>query len=169
MEKPIISSTNLATLIGALALFLVTCGCANIDVVRVTGEDDDGGGIRYYRPAPYLLVTRSADAETKGALQLNILYLPDKSQEYAIRTTSGLGSVTADVTLEHGWNLIGINRTIDSKIPETITSLGSLMSALPLVTKAIGQTLDPGLYKIIFDEKGDIVNLKPILYLTNAG
>lgn len=163
MKKIAVSLIILVILAGVLVLLIRTYGCARLKVIRVINEESYKEGIRFYRPAPYLLITRPIAKEK--TLELRIIYLPDPSQEYAIRVTPGFGSITANVTLENGWNLIGINRTIDTKVSETITAIGELVPKLPSVLKAVGETLDPGLYRIIFDDKGDISDLKPILWL----
>lgn len=167
MKKVAVSLLNLVILAGVVVPLIGTYGCARVEVVRVKSEESYKEGIRFYRPAPYLLITRPAATEKEKTLQLSVIYLPDTSQEYAIRITPGLGTVTANVTLDQGWNLVGINRTIDTKLPETITAIGNAISGLPILKalgKKLGEELDPGLYRIDFDDKGYIKDLKPVLF-----
>lgn len=59
-----------------------------------------------------------------------IVYLPDLANRYGIKIDSGLGSATANVTLEQGWRLASINATADSKAAENLTALGSMVGAV---------------------------------------
>ena len=45
---------------------------------------------------------------------LNVVYLPDFTEQYAIQVNSGLGAVSLDVGLENGWMLERTNLTIDN-------------------------------------------------------
>lgn len=104
-------------------------------------------GVRYYRPKPYLLVS-AADTEqvtklddkgkpseitskaTDQFVTLQLQYLPDFSEEYAITVTPGIGTAEVELKLENGWNLTSINQTLDSKLPENIESVSKLVSAI---------------------------------------
>ena len=70
-------------------------------------------GIRFYRSRPYLLVARNAD---KG-LAAQLVYLPDKTQEYVVKQRPGIGSSDLSVTLEGGWNLTALGHKLDTKVP----------------------------------------------------
>jgi len=151
-------------------LILVAAGCARVIVSKVTPGNEARAGIRFYRPHPYLWVTKDKDTKGNGgSLKGVIIWLPDKSEEYAIRVKSGLGSTNLKFTLENGWNLTEFGEVRDSKIPETIQALaGYLESAAALVTakQAAGEKaeLAPGLYAFVFDPKTGLVSdLVPVV------
>ena len=132
--------------IGAIMLLLVAAsGCARVEVRPV--KDGYTDGIRFYRPDLYLLVTEDGDKKTKG----QIVALPDKTQEYFVRTTAGFGSVEANVTLTDGWNLTGLDSKADSKVSELITAAAALAPVF-IASKTPGEpqkkALSPGLYRI---------------------
>jgi hypothetical protein len=54
-----------------LPVLLVLYGCAGVSVARLDSDSSYRGGVRFYRPQPYLLVT-----DAKGALETSIVYLP---------------------------------------------------------------------------------------------
>jgi len=178
------------------AVFLMT-GCADVQVKKVTSDSQEG--IRFYRPHPYLLVTRekvqkpsdqpkplaqkekskegvrgktvastpppSADNVTT---YIQVVWLPDKSENYAIKTKSGFGTVDATVKLDNGWQLTQFGGKIDSKVPETITAATGFLKALPGLTMGMiekegeapakPEMIPPGLYRLEFDEiKGWVI------------
>lgn len=141
-------------------IFLIS-GCAGVEITKITPEDPYEEGLRFYRPYPYLWVTKDKD----GNLQGSIIYLPNRSEEYIIKIKSGMGSVDANFTLENGWNLTGLNETRDSKTPEMIAALtGSLKDLKRILEKAKKEELHPGLYMFIFDDKtGLISDIKPVV------
>ena len=108
-------------------IFLMT-GCAGVEIAKITSDNPYREGLRFYRPYPYLWVTKDKD----GNLQGSILYLPNKNEEYVIRVKSGIGSVDAKFTLENGWNLTGLNEVRDSKTPEMITALTGSLKGLAI-------------------------------------
>jgi hypothetical protein len=140
-----------------LVLCLVLIGCANLDVRAASGPKDEG--LHFFRPQPYLLLAASPNGCT-----VDIKYLPDYDNEYVMIVHAGFGTVNFNPTLDSGWNLTGLNTTVDSKTSEAVTALGSLVgSALPsLVAKAAPKTspivdkgLHPGLYKLELRKSGE--------------
>src|SRR2546427_613598 len=139
------------------SLFLLAIGasaCATVEVRR-TSDATYKDGVRFYRPDVYLLVTN-----VDGKLQTTVVSLPNKAEEYVIRSRSGLGSVSVQATLAGGWNLTELGTTVDTKIPDTISALGSMLSAMKHEAKA--QELEPGLWRIEFDAQGHVSNLKRV-------
>ena len=67
------------------SVLLALAGCAGVSVQRVASEADYQGGVRFYQPQPYLLVT-----DAKGAIETSVVYLPKTNEEYAYRVRSGL-------------------------------------------------------------------------------
>jgi hypothetical protein len=134
-------------------------GCASVEIIKIT-DSTYKDGLRFYRPEPYLLVTK----DDLGKLQTSLIYLPNKSQEYALRTTLGIGAVDMAATLKDGWNLTDIGAKIDSKVPETITAItGALQAAGGLPAFRTSLTLEPGLYRIDFDKPtGFVSGLSPV-------
>lgn len=150
---------RLAVLIAALML----SACApKVSVVRNPNECDKG--IRYYRPKPYLLVTPAGTTKTTTKegqktttieagqtdefVQIELQYLPDFSEEYAINVEPGLGTANVKVELEDGWNLTSINQDLDTKFAENVEALANLAkagaaaipTAGPPSTKAVERT-----------------------------
>ena len=111
-------------------------------------------GVRYYRPEPYLLVTREQSAAGAGnqrdagirrapppggrpapapapaaaepQTSMRIIWLPNRSEEYVIRVRPGIGTASLNVSLTDGWNLTGTNADLDSKTSEFITAISGL-------------------------------------------
>ena len=124
-------------------LIFLMVSCASVEITRITPENPYKEGIRFYRPYPYLWVTKDKD----GNLQGTIYYLPNKNEEYAIKVKSGVGSVDTKFTLENGWNLIQFGETRDSKTAEMITALtGSLKDLKGILEVAKRRTLSRVIY-----------------------
>jgi hypothetical protein len=66
---------------------LAVAGCSTVEVKPFdpTSYQD---GLRFYRPEPYLLVTREDD----GTLRSMIIYLPNKKEEYVVRAVPEVAS-----------------------------------------------------------------------------
>lgn len=148
--------------------FLVTAGCAGVEIARVTDKNADTAGVRFYRPWPYLLVVKNPD----GTLTAKTVYLPKTDEEYVIKVKSGLGTVNASFELVDGWQLIKLGDIRDSKVPETINALAGLTTSVSGVITKAGVTplrsepLPPGLYRFEFDEKtGFVKGLVPASFL----
>lgn len=172
-----------------LITLLALAGCASIKVVRVdpskvdapvagaTGEKTTG--VLFYRPRPYLMVTEAAPAKdqtdskpdptkpaepkpaepTPQVLSVQIIWLPDYSQEYEIQAHPGLGSVTMNPTLKDGWNLTGLSATADSKTAELITAATGLIGAVPKFHAATAKEkpICPGLYPLLIDRTSGLI------------
>ena len=105
--------------IGALSLCCFA-GCTHLTFNQVTDPKAPISGVRYNRPAPYLLVSAGA----QGGCDAKVIWLPDPQQEVEIRTWwFGIGTVSEKPTLTDGWNLTALDSSIDTKFPETITAL----------------------------------------------
>ena len=140
----------------AVAVFT---GCAAVTVKKIPrGDAGSVEGIRFYRPVPYLMVSHgSADSGKPSAnegvtLQFTIVWMPDLSQEYAIQAKSGpFGSVTFNPTLKDGWNLTGLNATVDSKTAELLTAVRGLVPKAWLAPNLpAAENLKPGMYRFVF-------------------
>lgn len=140
------------------SLFLLA-GCAGVEVTRVKNGSDNGG-IRFYRPWPYLLVVPAAN----GGVEAKTVYLPRLDQEYSIKVKPGLGTVNGKFTLSDGWNLTDFGDTRDSKVPETIAALsGAATAAGDLKAAGAEVSIPAGLYEYEIDERsGKVTGLKKI-------
>lgn len=149
------------TVILAVAVALLLSSCATYNVYEAKSSDEPG--VRFYRPWPYLVVK----AGENNTLSFEMLYLPDRSKEYIVKRKGFIGSSNMTLKLEHGWNLIEFGSTSDSKVPETLGSLASLLPALGVKADAkdaknraaSAYTLKPGLYKVTFNASGAVQGL----------
>lgn len=112
-------------------------------------------GIRYYRPKPYLLVSSSGETKVtvkEGSketitvpdakyVHIQLQYLPDFEEEYAIDVRSGFGVADVSITLEQGWNLTAINQKLDSQTDENLQGAAALIGS---IAKAAGGTSATG-------------------------
>lgn len=166
-SAPMINATLSRPLL-LLCLFALTClaGCARMKVTRLTAESDYEDGIRFYRPVPYLVLTKDA----KGALAANVISLPDKNQEYVIQQEVGIGTSNLTVTLDQGWNLVALGHELDSKVPEMITALTGAAGALPF--KAGGgssrSSVQVALYRFVVKD-GIVIGLERLSEDTLVG
>jgi hypothetical protein len=133
---------------GVLALAISASACARVEVTRLADAKTYSEGIRFYRPAPYVVTSLEKDVCTH-----RIVYLPDPDEEYLIRVRSGLGTVDAKATLENGWSLTAFGETRDSKIPETITAVGGLLTAVTAKAEQLAPSCRTGLFKLIYDKE----------------
>lgn len=126
-------------------------GCTPRVRVRANPTAHDEG-IRYYRPKPYLFVTSAGEITTttdkegtsskkevpdERYVNIQLQYLPDFAEEYAIDVRSGFGIADVSITLEDGWNLTAINQKLDSQTDENIAAAAELI-------KGVTGALNPG-------------------------
>lgn len=110
---------------------------------------------------------------------IKLVYLPDYRSPMALRMSTGLfGSVTFKPTLESGWMLTALDSSADSKVPEAITALGSVLGAKAAKSSADtsggaggeDQTvLRPGLYEFVYDSNGVFLGLRRMADFTSSG
>ncbi len=146
------------------ATIVAMAGCSGVEIRQITKQKPYVEGLRFYRPHPYLWVTR--DGDKSEALRATIIWLPDKSQEYVARIAPGLGKVDAKITLENGWNLTSFNESREPETAAIMTALaGYLKLASPLLTGPNTKgVLRPGLYEFSFNpETGLIDGIKPVV------
>lgn len=129
-----------------LLLAVATCAPGCVPRVKVRKNPGPGDtGIRYYRPKPYLLLTPGGGSvqvvEEEGKktttttasdefVNIQLQYLPDFSEEYAIEVKTGLGKADVSLKLEDGWNLTAINQNLDSQTDENIAATAELLKAV---------------------------------------
>ncbi len=133
---------------------LTIAGCSSVRTIRKPGDND--GGIRYYRPKPYLLVT---PAEPTGRMvNLKLEYLPDFNEEYSIHLRG-----KASVALKDGWNLVGVNT---KEAPAEKAEPPVPPQPMPLPAAVVAATNVPiGYYESIFETSGEKKYLKGWRYV----
>lgn len=135
----------------AAAAAAVLCACsAGVTYERAT---DDGTGIRYYEPSPYLLIYSNA----KGGLKWQIVYLPDPTK-LMMATPWVYGGRTEMTLYFHNGMLAGSTQVGDTT--ELAKSLvAAAQAALPLLAAAAAAPPTvpaPYIYKMVVN--GDNVS-----------
>ncbi|WP_165243995.1 hypothetical protein [Paludisphaera soli] len=139
----------------------LSAGCAGVSVVKDPGADD--GGIRYWRPKPYLLVT-PADA-TGRMVKIKLEYLPDFSEEYSITPK---GKKPPQIQLKDGWNLVAVGGPAPPPEPAEAAPAPPPPGADPmkLPEYVVAATNVPiGYYESVFDVRGSRKILKGWRYI----
>lgn len=139
----------LKTTFTLFSLALLLGSCAELTVRKANSTDEEG--VRFRRPKPYLVVTEEA-GEKGPVLSMEIAMLPDPDpdQEYLIGWKSGwFGTVTPSFTLTDGWNLTGMDSTVESGGSSALTSLAEVVGAVAgLRTREGGKPLSVGVYPL---------------------
>lgn len=124
---------NWITAIVVAAAAVAATGCLPRTFVRKNPLPNDKG-IRYYRPKPYLKLAPHLNPITGEAsathVHIELVYMPDFSEEYSIHMRSGFGVNNSKITLDQGWNLVGLDVQLDSKTAENIEAVGSLLGSI---------------------------------------
>jgi hypothetical protein len=102
-----------ACLLAALAL----PGCAHLEF------DAKEPGLTYFDPKPYLAVSKGTDCKVTAA----VLVLPGEKRTLAFK--SGYGTSDLSASLANGL-LQSVGQKTDTKIPETVTALAGVATAL---------------------------------------
>jgi hypothetical protein len=151
-------------------LLAIASGCAQVQVTRLEKPTDYKQGVRFYRPRPYLWVTDAKEEATGDKFRkVTIIWLPDMTQEYVATWQTGLGTVNAQLTLQDGWNLIGLTGQADSKTAEIINAVSGLIPSIAGVRifrdaeKDTKDELALGLWKIDIQPDGSM-KLSPAWY-----
>ena len=151
-----------AITIAAIFGALVAIGCSRV-VVEPYSADKYKDGLRFYRPQPYILVSEKEDDKGKvTGNNISVIYLPDPTQEYVLRSETWIGTVTMKPTLADGWNLVALESTVDPKFAETINALvgAAKLGVAPGAKVAPGKDVTaprPGLYKLVLPKNsGDM-------------
>jgi hypothetical protein len=116
------STARLATLIASALLTGALAACADLSVKRVpAGDDGPIEGVRYYLPKPFIVFAPNAD----GTVSPSVVYLPDKSHEYAIDTQSTLSSYSFQAATDP----IGLLTTVQYATDTTAVASQAIASA----------------------------------------
>lgn len=110
-------------------ILILLSGCAGLDF----GEE----GLSFYEPKPYLFVSVNKDCVSTAT----VISLPGNKK--SVKFKSGYGSADLSIALSNGI-LTNAGQKTDTKIPETITSIASLgtaMAALSATEKGAKQVI----------------------------
>lgn len=144
---------SMAWVFGVVAVLGLAVGCTP-RVKVIASPKPHQSGIRYYRPKPYLLVTSGQASVTVNDkekttttttvpdiryVNIQLQYLPDFEEEYALDVKTGLGTANVNLTLEDGWNLTGINQQLDSQTDENLEAVANVVGALSKLPLAQGE------------------------------
>lgn len=120
-----------------LVTVIFLSGCSSIKVYRSQDADDPKKqGIKAYPPKPYIVVARAG--ENGKIISVTPVMLPDLSDPHYIRQISGLGSANLTLGIEGGV-LKTFGGNVDTKIPETITSIGGLATSYGALVKSLSE------------------------------
>lgn len=141
-----------------MIVFSALSGCAHIDF--------GGDGLTYYDPKPYLFV-----ATTKECISTaTVLAIPEVKK--VMKFQSGYGSADLSTSLSNGM-ISSVGQKTDTKIPETLASIGTAAGGLNLMAENGKQIIckpSAALYPIalgvpdlnhplVFDVKKEIIDL----------
>ena len=119
---------NLSVGTVAIVAIIIFTGCAGIDYQDVT-VNKDVPGIRYYRPATYILVVPDYD---KSAAKVSLWHGPDTSRVYAADPYSWFASNKTLIEFTGGM-LSKVSSEADStKLPETLITAATEISKATL-------------------------------------
>lgn len=143
----------------AIASCMLLSGCAYFTVQPIEPGDNSTKGLRVYDVKPLLVVS------SKGA---DVITVPDPSRAYAVRFGTFLAKHDVDLELGNGV-LTKIGSKQDStdvplKLIDLVTE--AVKSGNPLGAAFSKSALEEGdlaIYEIIFDLRGNITDLKPLL------
>lgn len=152
--------------LGLAVVAALLAGCAGYSITGPDGRD----GYTVYEPYPYLLVTptRVEGAAHVGDPKLvtwtaEIIYLPDRSRPYRIKTWAGFGKADFTFTFEHGWMLKGIqDKSSNEAVLKALTDLmPSPTDLLERNATGAGTATDfrPRLYRLEFDARGRVCGM----------
>jgi hypothetical protein len=113
----------------SLACVLACSALAACADIKVFETDAQGGvgretGFLYYEPKIYLAIEQSKEGRTA-----KLLSLPDLTRPRLIQYQSGFGSTTLEFSTQNGL-LTSVNQSIDTKVPELLTSVAGLATAV---------------------------------------
>ena len=141
-------------LVQSFAAISFLTGCAGLSF-----GPESSNALTYYDPKPYLFISTAADCVSTAT----IISVPETKK--GVTFNSGWGTADLSIALNGGM-ITTVGQKTDSKIPETLTSVGQLATAVGALAKTT-TTRDGAckpsarLYNI---EKG-IVDPKPIVVI----
>lgn len=114
-------------MLGLVAAYMFSSACATVQFIDPTKKDEKNVGLKFYLSKPYLLVSRTGAKD--NPIKVEVVYLPDQEHPQYARFRAGLGSTVLSAKLTNSI-LTEYGQTSDSKVPETLTAIGSLAGSL---------------------------------------
>lgn len=113
-----------------MAMILCGGGCTVCDVKKVDPNAPAAlapPGVRYSLPKPFLQVTPAGD----GSVSVNVVYLPDPNNTYAVNAQSYMAAHTLEVALDNSGVLTKVNFAPDTSAAasQAATSAGNVASS----------------------------------------
>jgi len=105
-------------LVASSAVVSFLTGCAGL-----TFGPESTNALTYYDPKPYLFISTTADCVSTAT----IISIPEAKR--GVTFNSGYGTADLSVTLSGGM-ITSVGQKTDTKIPETLSSVASLATAL---------------------------------------
>jgi hypothetical protein len=119
-------------LLNALILAATACayGCTTCDVTKVDPTTPPASapvGVQYSLPKPFLQVTPAGD----GSVSVNVIYLPDPNNTYAVNAKSYMAAHTLEVALDNTGVITKVNFAPDTSAvaSQAATSAGNVGSS----------------------------------------
>lgn len=134
----------------------ILSGCAGYSITL----NGDGPGYDVYKPEPYLLVKPATDK-----VDAEIIWLPNYSQRYRIKTWNFLAKADFEFNIDNGWKLTKISDKSDNT---TIPS--KLLDILQQATKAgtVALTGQAQLFRLVYNERGEFTGLKLVPFMERS-
>lgn len=160
-----------SVLILASLLAVVTAnGCAGYKITPA------GTGLGYdvYRPQPYILVTfeeTKADKETKVEAKGTLLWLPDMTARYRVKTWNHFGKADFEFKFDDGWRLSSVaDKSDNTAIAKELIGVAKELGLKAMTGGAAAlepgekapppqQPLEPILYQVAYDGSGAVTGL----------
>jgi hypothetical protein len=122
------------------SLAILLAGCANLTVTKVE-PSSAAGGLRYSLPKPFIQVVPQPD----GTIAVEVVYLPDIDNTYAISTSAYFAAYAFQVVLEQGGFLSKIElRQNTAAVSQQAAATGGAMTAQALSLQAAQATAVQG-------------------------
>ena len=122
----------------ATAAVLLPClllsACARWEFSEDQHMKGEEVGLKTWPSKPYLLVARTGNKDKP--VEVSVVYLPDLAHPVYVKPRTGYGSANLTIALTNGM-ITSVGQTTDTKIPETITALGSFTSSAASLAKTL--------------------------------
>lgn len=117
-----------------LGLLILVAGCTGMDVGRVTSSNHtEDLGIRYYQPAPFLLVY----SDGKGGIHHEILTLPDLQRPMYAKPYAWAAKNEVELTFANGVLQKGSSTGDGTALPKAVISAIQTIAEASLVADEI--------------------------------
>jgi hypothetical protein len=142
-------------LVASLAAVSSLTGCAGL-----TFGPESTNALTYYDPKPYLFISTNADCVSTAT----IISVPETRK--GVSFNSGYGTADLSITLSGGM-ITAVGQKTDSKIPETLSSVASLATAVGAAARSAAAPKEracPPSARLYNIDKG-VVNPQPIVVI----